>query len=111
MQVFEVESGEVIAQFEKFAAERGIRDAAIVSLIGGIRRFSISTMPATDESADIVSTYDLPAEMHGNGEIRDGRVHIHATMAIQGDHAVAGHLHSAEVEHWFARAYVVPVSA
>lgn len=98
-----------MAQFEKLAAEKGIRDAAIVSLIGGLRRFTISTMPTDDETADNISTYNVTAEMHGNGEIRDGKVHIHATMAIQGDHAVAGHLHSAEVDHWFARAYVLPI--
>lgn len=69
--------------------------------------FTISTMPADDATRDIVSSYALPAELHGSGEIRDGVVHIHATFAVQGDRAVAGHLHLAQVATWFARAYLI----
>jgi hypothetical protein len=29
-------------------------------------------------------------------------------MAIQGDRAVAGHLHRAQIGTWFAHAYVIP---
>jgi uncharacterized protein len=66
-------------------------------------------MPAGNARDDIVSTYSLPGEMHGAGEIEDGTVHIHATMAVQGDRAVAGHLHRAQIGTWFARAYVIKV--
>ncbi|MRH93521.1 hypothetical protein GFY24_40050 [Nocardia sp. SYP-A9097] len=67
-------------------------------------------MPAGDPTRDIVSTYRLPGEMHGSGEIRDGKVHVHATFAIQGDRAVASHVHSARIETWFARACVLPMA-
>ncbi|WP_327113446.1 hypothetical protein OHB12_31590 [Nocardia sp. NBC_01730] len=55
-------------------------------------------MPADDAAQDI-STYALPAEMHGSGEIRVGKAHIHATMAVQGDRAIAGHVHEAHIGH------------
>jgi uncharacterized protein len=41
-------------------------------------------------------------------EIVDGRPHIHAVMAVQGDRAIAGHLHKAQLDTTFARAYVIP---
>ncbi|MFE3081757.1 PCC domain-containing protein [Nocardia tengchongensis] len=107
MHVFEVKNGELLAELAAQAQEAGIRDAAIVSLIGAADEFTISTMPADDALADNISRYALPAEMHGCGEIKDGVVHIHATMAVQGDRAVAGHLHAATIGAWFARAYVL----
>ncbi|MGH3782293.1 MAG: hypothetical protein ACRDRO_17170 [Pseudonocardiaceae bacterium] len=45
--------------------------------------------------------------MTGSGEIIDGTVHIHAVMAIEGDQAVAGHLHRAEIGTVFGRAYII----
>jgi predicted DNA-binding protein with PD1-like motif len=91
------------------AKELGITNAAVVSLIGGVDSFTVSTMPAHDAKADVVTTYDLPAEMHGAGEIIDGQLHVHVTMAVEGDRGVSGHLHRAHVGTWFARAYVQPL--
>ncbi|WP_406235190.1 PCC domain-containing protein [Nocardia sp. NBC_01009] len=108
MLVFEVNYGEMMKSLTAQAEAAEITDAAIVSLIGGVDRFTISTMPADDATKDIVSNYALPAEMHGSGEIRDGKVHVHATMAVQGDRAIAGHVHEAHIGTWFARAYVIP---
>jgi len=105
--VLEVANDEMVQSLARQVKERGIANAAIVSLIGGVDSFTVSTMPADDASKDIVSTYSLPAEMHGSGEVKDGVVHIHATMAVQGDRAVAGHVHSAQIGTWFARAYVI----
>ena len=56
---------------------------------------------------DVITGYGLPAEMSGTGEVVDGRVHIHATMAVEGDWAISGHLHRAQVGAWFARAYLL----
>lgn len=109
MFVLEVTNGELMGSLARQAKELGITNAAIVGLIGGVDSFTVSTMPADDASKDLVSTYSLPAEMHGSGEIKDGVVHVHATMAVQGDRAIAGHLHRAEVGTWFARAYVIRV--
>jgi hypothetical protein len=66
-------------------------------------------MPADDATTDTITDYDLPAEMTATGEIVDGVVHIHAAMAVDGDRAVAGHLHRAVVRTHFARAYLLPV--
>lgn len=110
LYVFEVQEGELIASITEQAAAAGIKNAAIVSLIGAADEFTISTMPKGDPSSDEVATYtNLPAEMHGTGEIVDGKVHIHATMAVQDMVGMAGHLHAATIGHWFARAYVTPV--
>ncbi|MEU4803982.1 DUF296 domain-containing protein [Actinosynnema sp. NPDC023587] len=109
MFVLEVTNDELMESLTRQSKERGIMNAAIVSLIGGVDSFTVSTMPADDAGKDLVSTYSLPAEMHGSGEIKDGVVHVHATMAVQGDRAVAGHLHRAQVGTWFARAYVITV--
>ncbi|GAB3897004.1 PCC domain-containing protein [Kibdelosporangium lantanae] len=109
MFVFEVNDGELMESLAEQAKEHGVTNGAIVSLIGGVDRFTVSTMPADDATKDVITDYELPAEMHGSGEIKDGTVHVHATMAVAGDRAVSGHLHRAHIGTWFARAYVTPV--
>lgn len=109
MFVLEVTDDELIESLTRQAKELDIGNAAIVSLIGGVDSLTVSTMPADDARKDVISSYSLPAEMHGSGEIKDGVVHVHATMAVQGDRAVAGHVHSARIGTWFARAYVISV--
>jgi predicted DNA-binding protein with PD1-like motif len=108
MHVLEVRNAELLESITKQAAELGITDAAIVALIGAVDGFTVSTNPADDPTEHIVSSYPLPAEMTATGEIIDGKPHIHAVMAIQGDRAVAGHLHAAQIDTWFAHAYVMP---
>lgn len=109
MIVIDVRNGELIETLAREAKERGIIDAAIVSLIGGVDRFTISTMPEDDATADTITDYSIPAEMHGAGEFVNGIPHVHATMAVAGDRGLAGHLHAAHIGTWFARAYVLPV--
>jgi hypothetical protein len=46
--------------------------------------------------------------MAATGEIVDGKPHIHAVMAVQGDRTIGGHLHQAHLHTSFARAYVIP---
>jgi uncharacterized protein len=106
--VIEVRDGELLEEIGQSVKERGIADAAIVALIGAVDSFTISTMPAADATKDVITGYDLPAEMSGTGEVVDGQVHIHATMAVEGDRAISGHLHRAQVGTWFARAYLLP---
>lgn len=110
MHVIEVRDGELLDGIAQAAKELGITDAAIVSLIGAADSFTVSTMPAADAMRDTISDYPLPAEMTGSGEIAAGVPHIHAVMAVEGDRAIAGHLHRAQIGTWFARAYVLPVS-
>jgi predicted DNA-binding protein with PD1-like motif len=108
MHVLEVRNTELLESITKQAAELGITDAAIVTLIGAADSFTVSTNPAGDATGHTITSYPLPAEMTATGEIIDGKPHIHAVMAIQGDRAVAGHLHQAQIGTWFAHAYVMP---
>ncbi len=109
MHVIEVKAGELLTEIERRAEELGITNAAIVTLIGAADDFTVSTMPAADATNDDITAYDLPAEITATGEIVDGKPHVHAVMAVEGDRAVAGHLHRAWIGTWFARAYLIPV--
>lgn len=40
--------------------------------------------------------------------IVDGTVHVPAVMAVEGDRAISGHVHRAQIGTWFARVYVQP---
>jgi hypothetical protein len=104
----DVRNGELMGALAMEAKERGLMNAAIVSLIGGVDRFTVSTMPADDATKDVITEYSVPAEMHGSGEIRGGAVHVHATFGVQGDRAVVGHVHEAHIGTHFARAYLIP---
>lgn len=108
MIVIEVRNAELMETVTKEAKRLNIDNGAIVSLIGAVDSFTISTMPKHDATKDVITDYTLPAEMTGTGEITNGAVHIHAVMAIEGDQALAGHLHRAEIETFFARVYVIP---
>ncbi|GAA0433139.1 hypothetical protein Acor_07130 [Acrocarpospora corrugata] len=109
MHLIEIKNGELVATLRARLAELGVTRGAIVSLIGGVDSFRISTMPAHDATKDIVTDYDFPAEMTGTGEIVGGDPHIHAVMAVEGDRGISGHLHAASVRTWFANVYVVPL--
>lgn len=111
MITLEVQHGELIEGLTKQAADAGITHGAIVSLIGAADSFTLSTMPANDASKDVLTDYSQPAEMSGTGEIVNGVVHVHATMAVAGDKGLSGHLHRAHVDTWFARAYIIPVTS
>ena len=107
MLVIEVRDGDLLEGIEQSVKERGIADAAIVTLIGAVDSFTLSTMPAADAAKDVLTDYDMPTEMTATGEIVDGRPHIHAVMAVEGGRAISGHLHRAQVGTWFARAYLL----
>lgn len=108
MIVFDVKDKELMTEVWLLAIANGVKDAAIVSLIGAVDSFALSTMPEDDATKDVVTEYAIPAEMSGTGEIVNGEVHIHAVMAVAGDRAVSGHLHRADVGTHFARVYVLP---
>jgi predicted DNA-binding protein with PD1-like motif len=97
--VIEIKDAELITALEARAAEVGVTDGAIVSLIGAADSFTVSTMPAGDAS-----------EMSGTGELVAGKAHVHATFGVHGDRAVTGHLHRAQVTTHFARVYLIPIS-
>ena len=108
--MIDVRDAELISAIEREAQAANIKAGACV-LIGAVDSFVVSTMPTNDPTDDLVSEYRIPAELHGTGELIDGNAHIHATLAVQGDRAIAGHLHRAEVKTHFVRAYLfVPQS-
>ncbi|GAA1015516.1 hypothetical protein Aple_050450 [Acrocarpospora pleiomorpha] len=111
MHLIAITKGELIETLTEKVAELNITAGAIVSLVGGVDTFRISTMPADDATKDIITDYASPAEMSGTGEIVNGQPHIHAVMAIEGDKAISGHLHAATVQTWFANVYIVPLDA
>lgn len=107
--MIEINDGELMRALTDQLAVLGVARGAIVSLIGGADSFTISTMPADDATKDVVTEYALPAEMSATGEIVDGKPHVHAVMAVEGDRAISGHLHAARIGTWFARVYVIEI--
>lgn len=67
-------------------------------------------MSEGDALKDTITKYRLPGEMTGSGEIRNGSAHVHVVMGVEGDRAIAGHLHEAVIGTHFARVCVIPVS-
>src|SRR5947209_15408009 len=108
MLVIEVLEGELLEEIEAAAKDAGLAGAAIVSLIGAVDDFTISSMPLNDATRDQPLNYAMPAEMTGSGELVGGKPHIHVVMAVQGNKALAGHLHRAEIRTHSARAYLLP---
>jgi uncharacterized protein len=103
--------GEVLETVARQAERHGIRDAAIVSLIGAVESARISTMPKGDPASDVLSDYEQPMELSGTGELVNGLPHIHCVLGVEGDTALAGHLHQARVGTHFVRAYLIPTGA
>src|SRR5437764_4480523 len=95
---------EVMISLAQQLAELNITNGAIVSLIGAVDAAAISNMPANDASSDVITEYLQPCELSGTGEIKDGALHIHVVLGREGDIAVAGHLHWAEVKTFFVNA-------
>lgn len=107
MKLLAVKPGEeVVKTLTRRAAEEGITNGAIVSLIGAVDACAISNMPASDARSDITTQYRQPFELSGTGEIVNGEVHVHVVLGREGDNALAGHLHWARVETFFVHAYV-----
>lgn len=100
---------EVVATLTAELERQGVHNGAVVSLIGAVEGCSISTMAADDFAKDIVTEYPEPVELSGTGEVKDGVVHLHVVLGREGDDTRSGHLHRAEVVHFFVRAYVIPI--
>jgi predicted DNA-binding protein with PD1-like motif len=102
---------ELIETLTRRAAEEGITNGAIVSLIGAIDACGISNMPANDARSDVITEYQQPFELSGTGEVRDGKVHVHVVLGREGDVALAGHLHWARIDTFFVHAYTIPLDS
>lgn len=105
---FHIQKGEEMMSFldREFKA-RNLLNGVIVSVIGAVDEAAISNMPEKDAMKDILTQYKKPMELSGNGEIRDGKAHIHCTLSSEGDKAVHGHLHSAKVVNWYVNVFVI----
>lgn len=103
--LFEVKSGqEVVETLNAAVVDSGLKTGGIL-LIGAVQECTISVMRKDDPLTDLLRSYDQPFELTGTGEVVDGAVHIHVTLAGE-DLTVAGHLHRAIVRDFFVRAYV-----
>ena len=86
--------------------ERKLTRGAIISVIGATESCMISNTP-DDPKVDVTTEYNVPLELSGNGEIRDGKPHIHCTLSSKDNIALHGHLHWAKVRAWYITVFVV----
>lgn len=105
---FRIEPGQELMEVltSEFQARKLTR-GAIVSVIGATEECCISNMPEGDPKKDVLTEYRKPLELSGNGEIRDGKPHIHCTLSGEGNSAIHGHLHFAKVQAWYISVYVL----
>jgi predicted DNA-binding protein with PD1-like motif len=82
--------------------------SAVITAIGAVNEAEISVMAKDDERVDHLRRYSQPMELSGTGEVVEGKVHLHVTLAGE-DITAAGHLHRAVVGGFFVRAYVTTV--
>lgn len=78
MLLVSVASGEeVIETVTRELTSKGVRDGAIVSLIGAVEACAVSTMPKADASQDIICdpaiTTGTPAPMGANSRVKSRR--------------------------------------
>ena len=100
---------ELIAALETAFRELGYIDGVILSLFGAVDICCISNMNKDDAFDDIKTTYEVPMEFQGTGEILKNKAHIHCVISQQGDQAIAGHLHWAEVSSWYIKAHIAVI--
>jgi predicted DNA-binding protein with PD1-like motif len=99
--------GEMIEALTKEVAERGITNAAVVSVVGAVRSFTLANMNA-ETPRETVHTSGRYAELSGNGEIVEGVPNVHVTCGLDGGQAMSGHLESAEIGGpFFVNVYVI----
>jgi predicted DNA-binding protein with PD1-like motif len=98
--------GDMIEALTSEAAARGITDAAVVSVVGAVRSFTLTNMKV-ETPRETVDTSGKYAELSGNGEILGGVPNIHVTCGLDSGQALAGHLAAAEVGGpFFVNVYV-----
>ncbi|WP_441247977.1 PCC domain-containing protein [Kitasatospora sp. McL0602] len=111
MELIEITAkGDMIEALTAEAEARGISNAAVESVVGAVRLFTLSNMKA-DNPREPVLTSGRLAELSGNGEIVGGVPNIHVTCGLDGGTALSGHLAAAEVGGpYFVNVYVIPVN-
>jgi len=99
---------EVLQVLQEEVSQLDVR-GAVVTLIGAVKEAEVSVMAKNNESIDYVRRYSQPMELSGTGEVTEGKVHLHVTLAGE-DITAAGHLHRAVVGGFFVRAYLTTVN-
>lgn len=108
LHTFKIEPGqEIMEVLTHEFKEKQLTRGAIVSVIGAVDSCCISNMPEDDAKEDLLSEWNVPLELSGNGEIRDGKPHIHCTVSAEDNAAVHGHLHWAKVRTWYISVFVL----
>lgn len=100
---------EVIETVTAYLNKHDIKEGVIVSVIGALRTFSISSMDKHDEQKVITTEYDEAVELSGNGEVADGKPHFHVTLGREDQKALHGHLEWGKVKDWFVHVYIEPL--
>lgn len=107
----EIQSGEeIIESLTRQLAEKGIKEAAIVSIIGAVDDCAISSMDKNDAKKVITKEYHEPLELTGTGEIENGKPHIHAILGREDFSTLSGHLEWGKIQAWFVHIYVLPLN-
>jgi predicted DNA-binding protein with PD1-like motif len=99
----------MLSELEKRAKDHGVEEAAIVSMIGALDSCVISNMDKKDALKDLLEEYSIPLEVTGSGYISKSKAHVHVIASSNNGETYAGHLHSAIVDTWFVRVYLMPV--
>ena len=107
--VVQVDKDQEVLQVVQDAVDRLDLSNAAITLIGAVNEAELSVMAKDDESIDYLRRYSQPMELSGTGEVTEGKVHLHVTLAGE-DITAAGHLHRAVVGGFFVRAYLTAVS-
>jgi predicted DNA-binding protein with PD1-like motif len=100
-------SGEVFSSASEQVGNLGIKNAAVVSLIGAADSCGVVSMPGNDSTKDICTEYDIPAQRTGTGEIIGGQAHIHWLLTGEDHTGFGGHLLWTRVGTWFVNAYII----
>lgn len=109
-RVVQVDKDQEVLQTLQDAVDRLNLISATLTLIGAVNEAEVSVMAKDNESIDYLRRYSQPMELSGTGEVTEGKVHLHVTLAGE-DITAAGHLHRAIVGGFFVRAYLTPVDA
>jgi predicted DNA-binding protein with PD1-like motif len=106
--VVQVDKDQEVLQVVQGTVDRLNLSNAAITLIGAVNEAELSVMAKDDESVDYLRRYSQPMELSGTGEVTEGKVHLHVTLAGE-DITAAGHLHRAVVGGFFVRAYLTAV--
>ncbi|MCD6413740.1 MAG: DUF296 domain-containing protein [Elusimicrobia bacterium] len=89
------EGKKLVASLERKLDAEGIKNAAVVSCVGALREFELITIYQNSEKIPpdhFARKFDKKAELLSTGNVTGGKVHLHATMGLEGGEALAGHL-------------------